>query len=38
MKGSGGVFDIEVDGEIRFSRKAMGRFPTDEEIVATVAG
>lgn len=34
MKGTNGVFEITVDDRLRFSKKAMGRFPTDEEIVA----
>ena len=37
VEGSGGVFEIEVDGELRFSKKALGRFPTDEELAA-IAG
>lgn len=32
----GGVHDIEVDGELVFSKKALGRQPTPEEIVALV--
>jgi predicted Rdx family selenoprotein len=28
------VFEIVVDGELRFSKKAAGRFPTDAEIDA----
>jgi hypothetical protein len=26
------VFEISVDGELKFSKKALGRFPTDGEI------
>ena len=33
-KGSGGVFEITVDGKLAFSKKALGRFPTDEELAA----
>ena len=29
---SGGVFEVEADGEIIFSKKAAGRFPESEEI------
>lgn len=29
---SGGVFDVVVDGELLFSRKQQGRFPTNDEI------
>lgn len=35
-RSGGGVFEITVDGELKFSKKALGRFPTDEEI-ATLA-
>ncbi len=37
MKSSGGVFEITVDGDLRFSKKALGRFPTDEEIDAVLS-
>jgi hypothetical protein len=30
------VFEIAVDGALRFSKKALGRFPTDEEIDAVL--
>jgi len=30
------VFEIAVDGQPRFSKKALGRFPTDQEIDALV--
>jgi selT/selW/selH-like putative selenoprotein len=33
-KGSGGVFEITIDGKLAFSKKALGRFPTDEEVAA----
>jgi selenoprotein W-related protein len=29
---SGGVFEIKIDDELVFSKQALGRFPTDEEI------
>lgn len=29
---SGGVFEVTLDGKIIFSKKSVGRFPTDEEI------
>lgn len=32
----GGVFEITVDGKLRFSKKASGRFPSEEEILATL--
>lgn len=38
VKGVGGVFEVTVDGELKFSKKATGRFPTDEEVDAVVKG
>ena len=38
VAGSGGVFEIEIDGDLKFSKKTLGRFPTDEEIDRLVAG
>jgi selT/selW/selH-like putative selenoprotein len=35
-KSSGGVFEIAVDGNVAYSKKATGRFPTDEEVLATL--
>ena len=35
-RSSGGVFEITVDGELKFSKKQLGRFPTDQEIDALV--
>jgi selenoprotein W-related protein len=32
VKSSGGVFEIKIDGELVFSKRALGRFPTDEEV------
>jgi selenoprotein W-related protein len=32
-KGSGGVFDVTVDGEIVFSKHNQDRFPRNEEII-----
>jgi len=34
VRSRGGVFEITVDGELKFSKKRLGRFPTDEEIEA----
>jgi len=31
-RSGGGVFEITVDGRLAFSKKALGRFPTDEEV------
>lgn len=32
VKGHGGVFDIFADGQLKFSKKQLGRFPTDRDI------
>jgi len=37
-KGANGVFEITVDGELRFSKKATGRFPSDDEVLAAGQG
>jgi len=34
VRSSGGVFEITVDGALKFSKKQLGRFPTDQEIDA----
>lgn len=34
VKGGGGVFEISVDGALAFSKKRLGRFPTDDEVDA----
>jgi predicted Rdx family selenoprotein len=34
QKGSGGVFDVTVDGLIKFSIFKEGHFPTDDEVDA----
>jgi selT/selW/selH-like putative selenoprotein len=35
-KSGGGVFEITVDGRLAYSKKATGRFPTDEEVLGTL--
>ena len=35
VPGVGGIFDITVDGVLKYSKKQTGRFPTDDEVVAT---
>jgi hypothetical protein len=32
------VFEISVDGRLKFSKTALGRFPTDDEIDALAKG
>ncbi len=34
IESGGGVFEITRDGKLLFSKKKLGRFPTDEEIDA----
>ncbi len=34
VEGSGGVFEITIDGKLLYSKKKLGRFPTDEELDA----
>jgi selenoprotein W-related protein len=34
IKGGGGIFDVEADGEMIFSKHQVGRFPEDEEVLA----
>jgi selT/selW/selH-like putative selenoprotein len=38
VRSSGGVFEITIDGALKFSKKALGRFPTDDEIAALAKG
>jgi selT/selW/selH-like putative selenoprotein len=35
-KSGGGVFEITVDGRLAYSKRASGRFPTDEEVLGTL--
>lgn len=32
VKSKGGAFEVFRDGQLLFSKKQLGRFPTDEEI------
>jgi selT/selW/selH-like putative selenoprotein len=34
VRGSGGEFEITVDGRLVFSKRAEGRFPDHEEVLA----
>jgi selT/selW/selH-like putative selenoprotein len=36
IAGSGGVFEVIVDGKKVFSKKALGRFPAPGEIVGLI--
>ena len=33
IKSSGGLFEVRKDGDLIFSKKAMNRFPSTEEII-----
>ena len=33
IEGSGGVFEVRIDGDLVFSKKIAGRFPEDSEII-----
>jgi len=33
IAGRGGIFDVEVDGKMIFSKHDVGRFPEDSEIL-----
>ena len=37
VESSGGVFEVSRDGKLLFSKKKIGRFPTDEEVDALAA-
>jgi selT/selW/selH-like putative selenoprotein len=34
VRSRGGVFEITVDGQLKFSKQQLSRFPTDQEIEA----
>jgi len=33
IPGSGGIFEVTVDGKIVFSKKKVGRFPEEGEVI-----
>lgn len=33
IKGSGGIFDVKVDGSLIYSKDETGRFPNDKEVL-----
>jgi selT/selW/selH-like putative selenoprotein len=37
VRGSGGVFDVELDGKLVFSKHALDRFPDPGEVEAAIA-
>jgi selenoprotein W-related protein len=36
VAGGGGIFDVEVDGEVLFSKAVAGRFPENGEVIALI--
>jgi selenoprotein W-related protein len=36
VRSSGGVFEIELDGKLIFSKKKLGRFPDDGEVTSLI--
>lgn len=38
IKGSGGQFEVVLDGKLVFSKKALGRFPETAEILELIPG
>ena len=38
MKGSGGVFDVVVDGTLVYSKGETGRFPEEGEVTGLLKG
>jgi len=38
IAGSGGAFDVRIDGQLVFSKHQTGRFPEDEEILGRLGG
>jgi selenoprotein W-related protein len=38
IKGKDGVFEVTVDGNLVFSKRALGRFPDDGEVVEVIRG
>ena len=35
-RSGGGVFEITVDGSLRYSKKATGRFPSEDDVIGAV--
>jgi len=38
IAGSGGIFDVRIDGKLVFSKHSEGRFPEPGEVVRSIAG
>jgi selenoprotein W-related protein len=37
LPGSGGVFDVQIDGDLVYSKWDTGRFPSNDQILAMIA-
>jgi selT/selW/selH-like putative selenoprotein len=35
-RSGGGAFEVTVDGRLAYSKKATGRFPTNDEVIRTL--
>ena len=38
LEGGGGIFDVEADEEVLFSKAVAGRFPEAGEVIALIRG
>ena len=38
VPGTGGVFDVEVDGDRVFTKKMIGRYPQPDDVVPLIRG
>jgi selT/selW/selH-like putative selenoprotein len=36
VKGSNGIFDVEVDGKLVYSKRSTGRFPNPGELLTLI--
>ena len=37
IKSSGGVFEVEIDGKLIFSKASLGRFPEEGEVARLIS-
>ena len=37
IAGSGGVFEVQVDGELIFSKRSLNRFPEENELFTLIS-
>lgn len=38
IEGSGGIFDVKVDGKLIYSKHQTGQFPSHDEIISQLSG